>query len=893
MSAIAYPAEFETDVVLRTGHTLHIRPVRAEDRAGLIDFYSRLSPETLHARFFDLCSPERAIVYSPVSVDYDRAFGLIGEQGGAIVAVAHYFASTARPRHAEVALAIGDSVQGCGAGTKLLELLAAAARAHGLEYFDADLLVANDRMLEVFQDLGFAITTTTSDGTIHLSFPIAPTALAEERSAKRSERAAAASMRAIFAPRSVAVIGASRRAGQLGNEIVRNLKHTGYCGALYVVNPQAGEVESVPSFPSIRAIDGDVELAIVAVPAAKVEAVLDDCIAKRVGAAVIITAGFSETGPEGRAAEQRLLEKARDAGMRLVGPNCMGVLNTDPATRMHATFSPVFPPAGNVAMSSQSGALGLAVLDYAASLNIGFSTFISVGNKADVSGNDLIQYWADDARTNVILLYLESFGNPRKFVEIARRVSRRKPIVAVKAGRSVAGARAASSHTGALAASDGLVDELFRQAGVIRTTTLEEMFDVAALLANQPVPKGNRVAIVTNAGGPGILAADACEAAGLALATLSDDTKDRLRTFLPCAASVANPIDMIASATPAHYRDTLDAVLADPAVDSVIAIYIPVLPTETAAVAAAIQSAASHAQGKTFLATFMSASGSRTPFAGIPAFPFPERAVQALAAATRYGAWRRQPAGETLDFDDIDRGRARATVEASLTRGGGWLAPNEVSDLLDAARISAPKTLLVHSASDAREAAKHIGFPVAVKAYGPELLHKSDVAGVTLNLGDECSVYDAYARLASSLGDRMTGAVVQAMAGGGVEMMVGVTHDSVFGKVVALGAGGTLVELLNDVAFRLHPLTSADPEAMLHELRCEKLLHGFRGSKPADVAGLSDILLRVSALLEICPEIRELDINPLVVRDRDVMAVDARIRVEAASAPSPSRRVAY
>ena len=554
MIATTYPAELEADVVLRTGHTLHVRPVRSEDRAGLIDFYSRISPETLHARFFDLCSPERAIAYSPTVVDYDREFGLIGEQSGDIVAVAHYFALPAHPGHAEVALAIADGVQGCGVGTKLLELLAVAARRHGIDRFDADLLAANRRMLDVFTDLGFALTSEMSDGTVHLSFPIASTPLAEARASERSECAAAASMRAIFSPRSIAVVGASRRPGQLGNQVVRNLKRTGYQGALYVVNPQAGEVEAVASFPSLCAIGGEVELAIIAVPVEKVEAVVDDCIAKHVAAAVIITAGFSETGAEGRAMEQRLLDKARDAGMRLVGPNCMGVINTDPAARMHATFSPVFPPAGNVAMSSQSGALGLAVLDYATSLDIGFSTFISVGNKADVSGNDLIQYWAEDPRTNVILLYLESFGNPRKFVEIARRVSRRKPIVAVKAGRSSGGARAASSHTGALAASDGLVDELFRQAGVIRTDTLEEMFDVAALLANQPVPQGNRVAIVTNAGGPGILAADACEAAGLALAQLSEDTKARLRAFLPRAASIGNPVDMIASAAAAQYR---------------------------------------------------------------------------------------------------------------------------------------------------------------------------------------------------------------------------------------------------------------------------------------------------------------------------------------------------
>ena len=334
-------------------------------------------------------------------------------------------------------------------------------------------------------------------------------------------------------------------------------------------------------------------------------------------------------------------------------------------------------------------------------------------------------------------------------------------------------------------------------------------------------------------------------------------------------------------------------MLADPAVDSVIAIYIPVLATEASAVAAAIQSSAATAEGKTLLATFMSAAGSPAPLTPVPAFPFPERAVQALAAATRYGAWREMPAGEAVHIDDVDRGRLRAIVEAGLARGGGWLDPMEVADTLAALRIEAPQTLLVHSADGAMEAAMRIGFPVALKAYGPELLHKSDVAGVTLSLRQECGVFDAYTQLASSLGDRMTGAVVQEMAADGVEMMVGIAHDRVFGNVVAMGAGGTLVELLNDVAFRLHPLSGNDPEAMLHELRCETLLRGFRGSKPVDVAGLRDAVLRVSALLDVCPEIRELDVNPLLVCGTGVMAVDARIRVEAVPAPTPSRRVAY
>ena len=891
MTAGTYPIEFEADVVLRTGGTLHLRPIRPEDQGRLCDFFRKLSAEASHARFFDLCSPENAARYSPVSVDYEKEFGVIGESAGEIVGVGHYFASRRRPVTAEVAFAIADSVQGRGIGTKLLEVLVAAARTHGIERFEADVLAGNNRMLEVFQAIGFSLTREVDGGTVHLSFPIASTVLIEQRAAERSQTAAAASMRAIFAPRSIAVIGASRRPGQLGNSIVRNLLAAGYRGSLYVVNPNAAEIESAPAFASMSAVPGEVELAIIAVPALQVEAVLDDCIAKRVAAVVIISAGFSETGEEGRGMERRLLDKARAAGIRMVGPNCMGVLNTDPATQMHATFSSIFPPAGNVAMSSQSGALGLAVLDYAKSLNIGFSTFISVGNKADVSGNDLIQYWAADPKTDVILLYLESFGNPRKFAEIARRVSRSKPIVAVKAGRSEAGARAASSHTGALATSDAIVDDLFRQSGVIRTRTLEEMFDVTSLLANQPLPKGNRVAILTNAGGPGILAADACEAQGLKLVMLGEETTAALRTFLPAAASVGNPIDMIASASAEQYRQSLDLLLADADVDAVIVIYIPVLPAGALAVGDAIRTAAA-GSGKTILATFMSSSGVPAPLAPVPAFPFPERAVNALALATRYAEWRRRPMGTIPAFDDFDVAQLRSLVDEKLSEGGGWLQPLAVAALLAAARIPAPETFFASSAEDAVEASMRLRSPVVLKAYGPELLHKSDVGGVKLTLRDEFAVCSAYEELAARLGNAMTGAVIQPMVRGGVEMMIGVTWQPSFGHVMACGAGGVLLELWSDVTFRMRPLTDLDAEEMVAGLRSARMLRGYRGAPPADVGALREVILRLSALLDLCPEIREMDLNPLMVLERGVSAVDARIRMEAAD-PVPTRRISY
>ena len=887
--AAPYPAHFESDVVLRNGRTLRIRPVRPTDDEELLRFYRALSADSLYMRFFDTRSPELALRDSPAEVDYASDFGVVGEVGGSIAGIAHYFRSVRRPRFAEVAFAIADRAQGSGIGTHLLQKLVTIAQTQGIEEFRAEVLPENQRMLDVFLMSGFDVTSRSADGVVRVTFPIASTELSRDRAAERSQKAAYASMRNVFEPRSIAVIGASRKPGQLGGEIVRNLRASGFKGALYAVNPSAGDIDGIRCHPSVAAIDGPVDLAIVAVPAQNVEAVIDDCVAKGVAAAVVITAGFAETGDAGRAAEQRLVDKVRAAGIRMVGPNCMGVLNTDPSVSMHATFSAIYPPRGHVAMSSQSGALGLAILDYARSLNIGFSTFISVGNKADVSGNDLIQYWAEDPNTNVMLLYLESFGNPRKFGEIARRVARKKPIVAVKAGRSSAGARAASSHTGALATSDAIVSDLFRQAGIIRTDTLEELFDVAAMLANQPLPPGKRVAVITNAGGPGILAADACEAQGLTLAQLSDETTAALRALLPAAASVGNPVDMIASATSAQYREAIAHAVADRGVDAVLIIYIPVLATHAAAVSAVIREAGANAGGKTMVATFMSANGLPASLAPVPSFPFPERAVTALARAARYAEWRSRPLGHEPRYEDLDRDAMRAIVQGKE----GWLSASDVHALLAAANIPTAKQASASSVYEAVEAAMRIGFPVVVKAQGPELLHKTESGAVKLDLQDEHEVREAYDQLQERLGSKMTGAVVQQMIRGGVEVMAGATEQATFGHVIVLGAGGTLVELLGDVSFRIHPLTDTDASDMLGELRLSRLLQGFRGSKPSDCEAVKEVLLRLSVLLKICPEIRELDINPLKALEKGAVVVDARVRVAPLRPEPPSRRIAY
>ncbi len=714
-------------------------------------------------------------------------------------------------------------------------------------------------------------------------------------------------LEAVLRPRSIAVIGASRERGTIGAEIFHNLVARGFNGPVYPVNPKAAVVQSVVAYPSIREVPGPVDLALVVVPAPHALDVLVACGEKGVRAAVVISAGFKETGPEGAERERALRECAHRFGMRLVGPNCLGVINTEPGVRMDATFAPVYPPPGKVAFSSQSGALGLAILEYAAELNIGVSHFISVGNKADVSGNDLLEFWERDPGTGVILLYLESFGNPRRFTQIARRVGRKKPIVAVKSGRTRAGVRAAASHTGSLAGSDVAVDALFLQSGVIRTDTIEELFDVAMLLANQPVPRGNRVAIVTNAGGPGIMASDACESHGLEVTPLGEATVAALRAFLPREASTRNPVDMIASATTEAFEKTVHLVAGDPNVDALLAIYVPPMVTTPLEVAQAIvRGAAAGARdasargepAKPVLSCFMGSRGVPEGLrslhqAHIPSYAFPESAAIALARAVRYGRWLAEPEGKVTRFDDVDRERAAAALAAALARApagaSAWLEVDQVRELLSAYRIATPPTVHASRAEEAAEAARRIGFPVAVKLVSDTILHKSDVGGVALDLRGVDEVCRAFAAMerkleARGLRDQMAGVVVQPMVREGIETIVGVTHDPSFGPILMFGMGGVHVELLRDVAFRIQPLTDREARELVRSVRGYPLLEGYRGTPPGDVAALEETLLRLSQMVGDHPEIAEMDLNPLKVLPpgRGCLAVDARIAVRRA-----------
>ncbi len=710
---------------------------------------------------------------------------------------------------------------------------------------------------------------------------------------------------AVFRPRSVAVIGASRTRGSIGAATFHNLITRGFEGPVYPVNPVAEVVGSVRAYKSIEDVPGEVDLAMIVVPAVHVLTVLEACGRKGVKAAVVISAGFKEAGPEGRAREQALVECARRHRMRLVGPNCLGVINAEPEVSLDATFAPAWPPHGQVAFSSQSGALGLAILDMAKTLNIGISHFISVGNKADVSGNDLLEFWERDPGTKIILLYLESFGNARRFIEIARRVSRKKPIVAVKSGRSAAGARAASSHTGSLAGPDAAVDALCRQSGVIRTDTMEELFDVAMLLAHQPVPRGHRVAIVTNAGGPGIMASDACEGHGLVVPALADETLAALRAFLPPEASTRNPVDMIASATPESFERAVELLACDPHVDAVLAIYVPPIVTQPLDVAQAIvrgaDAAAARARAKgvsskpvmsCFLGSHGVPEGLQSLQEGnIPSYAFPEAAAIALARAVRYGAWLEAPAGEVPALADVDPARARAVIERALAReaagdGPTWLRPGELREVLEAYGLRVVQSAHAADADAAVKAAERMGYPVVIKLESDTITHKSDVGGVVLDVRNETEVRRACADIEKKLEalgrlDEMNGVTVQQLIKGGVEAIVGVTRDRGFGPLIMFGLGGVYVEVLKDVAFRIHPLTDRDAAGLVREVRGYPLLEGYRGQPPGDTAALEDVLLRVSRLVGDLPEIHEMDMNPLKVLapGKGCIAVDARIGI--------------
>jgi acetyl coenzyme A synthetase (ADP forming)-like protein len=893
-----YPEQYENEVLLKDGSRILLRPIRRDDVQRWLDFISRLSDRTKYLRFHSVPKLGREDAVRFCSVDYDNAFAFVAEvlrdSRRHIIAIGRYYRIPHKPL-AEVAFVIEDTYQGKGIGTKLMEWLANVARDNGISTFEASVLAENKEMMTVFKDYGFHLTSKLEENEYRVTFPIAKTKLVTQKEEQRERIATVASLHSLLCPRSVAVIGASREPGTIGQLLFQCIMENRFSGVVYPINPNAEAVMSVKAYPSVLDVPGDVDLALIAVPAPLVVKVTDECGRKGVRGIVVISDGFKERGGEGIQREQQLREIALGHGMRIVGPNCMGVINTDLSVNLNASFSLVYPPPGNVAFLSQSGALGLSILEYANNLNIGISTFVSVGNRADISSNDMLQYWEQDKATKVILLYLESFGNPRKFGRIARSVSASKPVVAVKGGSSTAGSRAASSHTGALATPQIASDALFYQAGIIRVNALEELFNMATLLSNQPVPTGKRLAIVTNGGGPGIIAADACEHYGLTLPELSDKRIEALKSVVKRDISFRNPLDLTAGATEGEFKSVLKILAQDNSFDAVLTIFIPPTVVDPKGAEDALREVAPLFQRKkkTLSACFMGQRGFNIKLGTtgklIPCYAFPEEAVSALAKAAEYNDWLKRPKGSIPKIRGLKREKAREIIDSALTSSADrplWLSAHMTADLLKCYGIRIAEIAVAKTPAEAAAAASRLGFPVAVKLASSTIVHKTDVRGVVLGLNSEDEVEKAFKDIKARLAEtgrqsEMWGVTVQRMVTGGVEVVVGVTQDPSFGPIIMFGLGGIYTELLKDVAVRLHPLTDADAHELVSSIKMSKLFEGFRGTPASDTRSLEDLLLRLSALVDNIPQIAELDLNPVKVMEHEkgYWVVDARIMV--------------
>jgi acetyl coenzyme A synthetase (ADP forming)-like protein len=877
----------QTPVVLRDGGSALLRPLQEGDAPSLKAFFGALGPGSVRQRFFvsrRLGEADLAKLAAPGGEQEGLAVLVREGEGERMLGVAHYV--RLQDGSAEFGVAVADAHQGRGIGTLLLEHLGQLARARGIGTLRADVLASNGAMLQLLAASGLEISQTRDDEVVHVRFPTEETARLAHASAMREQAASARSLEPLFAPRAVAVIGASRRPESVGRAIVGNLLRRGYRGRIYPVNPRADQIEGLACYPDVLSIGAPVDLAVIAVPAPQVEAAVLDCARSAVRCVVVISSGFAEAG--GREAQERLVALVRGCGMRMVGPNCLGVLSTAPDVSLDATFSPGWPPVGTVSFLSQSGALGIAILEHAARNGIGLADFVSVGNRADVSSNDLLAYWGQSERTAVIALYLESIGNPRKFARIAPEVARRKPIVAMKSGRSAAGTRAAASHSASLAGLDVAVDALFAQAGVLRVDTLEQLFDLVALLSCQPLPPGRRVGIVTNAGGPGILFADACEARGLVVPTLEDHTTAELRALLPAQAGLSNPVDLLAQASPEQFRRAIACVGRDAQVDALVAIYVPPMVTRPAEIAAAIAAGAGElSPGKPVAAVFLGQDAptelDQGPRGRIPCYRFPENAALALAAAVRHTRWLQRPAGAPLALEPAQQRALREQMARVRPDAGGWLPLEQVRTLLEIVGIPfAGFETVPPEPSAAASASERLSGPVVLKVSAPGLVHKTEAGAVALDLRSADAVQLAAERMLErvrSAGHEPTALIVQRQAEGGVEALVGMTTDPDLGPVIVAGLGGIQVELLRDVAFALVPVSDVDAHEMLGRLRLSALLDGFRGAPAADRAALVDCILRVSALVEAAPELLELELNPVRVLQRGLVAVDARARV--------------
>jgi acyl-CoA synthetase (NDP forming)/GNAT superfamily N-acetyltransferase len=886
-------------LILRDGSTAFLRVSEPADLDALREFFYQLSPESRKRRFFSSAKPSEDLLARQCDSSDPRSrltliVSRIVEGTSRIIATGSYAARD--ETSAEVAFAVDDEFQGKGLGGLLLERLALLAARHGFTRFWALTRVENRLMLETFRQSGFPLHSRVEDECVEIDFSVAPSEDSIGRSETRDQVFTTASLLPFFRPRSVAFVGASRDASSFGHRILSALVGGGFRGPIHAVNPKAERIGSLPTHSSARQLPPGSDLAIVAVPREAVLPAVDDCAAAGVRALLILTAGYAETGAEGRALQDRLLERVRGHGMRMVGPNSMGLINSHPDVRLNASLCRELPEHGSVAMSSQSGALGLGMLMLARQRHLGVSTFVSVGNKADISGNDLLQYWQGDEATRVILLYLESFGNPRRFARIARAVTRSKPIVVVKAGRRPS-ATADRTELPASLAADAPVDALFRQTGVIRAETLDEMFDLAAALDRQPLPAGRRVAVLSDGGGPGLLCAGACEAARLSVPPLSDSTKGRLAAFLAPATAIRNPLE-IPFSSPADYARAVETLLVAEEVDALIAIHTPLDANDSAPMLEAIRQGlaagrAAGGAGKPVLSCLVAKDDASPPIAAgaenIPTYAFPESAARVLGKIAAYAGWRAGPHGVIPDFDDIDPALARRVCRKAIEeRGAGWLTAGEARAVLAALRLPVAPGGIARTVDEAAQLASSIGFPVAVKLESRRILHKTEKGAVHLDVWDETAVRGAFETIRRSLGPGEDfgpdeGVLVQPMIGSDLEVKVRMVEDPSFGPLLVFGLAGIYVEVSADVSVRVTPLTDRAAAAMVREIRGYPLLEGYRRHRPADIEAIHDVLLRVSRLVEEVPDIAQLELEPVFVGPpgKGCRLAGARIRVAA------------
>lgn len=872
----AYPRHWEADVLLRDGQAAHLRPIGADDRELLVEFYEHVSAESKYMRFF---APMPRLSDRDLErfthVDHRDRVAFVLTVAEKMIAVGRFDKITpdgVSPVEAEVAFLVQDAHQGRGIAQLLLEHLAQAGRERGIDMFVAEVLPENSRMIQIFREAGYQVAGGFEDGVIRLEFPIDATDTSVSVMQAREHRAEAASIQNFFNARSIAVIGASRRQDTIGQTLVRNLVLGDYQGRVYVVNPAAESVAAMPSYPSVAAIPDDVDIAVVAVPAEAVFDVVLDCAAKGVHGLVVVSSGFAETGEEGRQRQRRLVGLARSYGLRLIGPNCLGIINTAAEHSLNASLATLMPPRGRAGFFCQSGALGVAILETVARRGLGLSTFVSAGNRADVSGNDLLQYWEEDEATEVVLLYLESIGNPRKFSRVARRVSRRKPVIAVKSGRTTQGVPMGHAVR-SMIAPQAAVDAMFRQAGVIQVDTLDEMFDVAQLVAHQPLPRGRRVAVVGNSDALGLLAADAAVAVGL---------------------EVREPVALGSDATAEDFEEALDAAIDDPEVDSVVAVFIPPLNT-TGVEVAHVLAAVGEQSDKPLVSTFLGAegvpellrvpdvAGSTAGRGSVPSYPAVESAVRALARVVAYAEWRRRPEGELVAPDTVDLPRARRLVNGVLVEApdGRDLTFEELRELLAAYNVDLWERIAVATEEEAVAAGAALGWDVVLKATAEHLRQRPDLAHVWRNIDTEAEMRDAWRTMHEIVDDpEAAGFIVQRVAAPGVPVAIGGMEDPLFGPVVSFGISGATTDLLGDRSYRIPPMHRGEAEEMVREIKAAPLLFGYRGSEVVDVAEVEHLLLLVAQLKNDLPQVRNLELNLVLVGAHGASVLNAVGRVE-------------